>query len=354
MLKVDLHIPRDHFDIDVQLQVAAGDIIAIFGPSGCGKTSLLRAIAGLEKQATGHVSMDNEIWLDDKQSMPTHKRDIGFVFQDARLFPHLNVIDNIRFGQKRQPRHKAVFPIDQAIELLALSPLLSRDTSTLSGGEKQRVAIARALATSPKILLFDEPLAAVDMLHKHEILHYIQSLHQQLNIPMLYVSHAIDEVARLSDNLLLMAKGKCLEQGNTLEMLSRINQPFLSIEDTATVIETRVDRHDDEYGLSYLAFSGGQFIIGQTSHPAGQSVRLRIMAKDVSLTSQKPTQTSILNVFSAVIESMQAESAAQVLIRLKLGEVFLLSRVTRKSAEDLLLSPGNTVFCQIKAVSLMS
>lgn len=352
-LQVKLQIPRKDFDVNVSLSVTPGQVTSVFGPSGCGKTSLMRAIAGLENSATGVIRMGEQIWQNDGFFRPAHQRDIGYVFQDASLFPHLNVFDNLQFGLRRQPRHKRRVSLEQAIDLLALSPLLNRNIDKLSGGEKQRVAIARAVATSPAVLLFDEPLAAVDIPHKQEILRYIQSLHRELDIPMLYVSHAIDEVARLSDNLVLLEKGQQLASGKTVDLLSQLSLPFAHYEEAAAVLDTVVSGHDENYGLSLLAFAGGQIKVSRGSLAVGNKVRLRIMARDVSLTLNRHEHSSILNIFPAVIESMASEGKSQKLIRLNAGSQIILSRITAKSADELGLSPGMSVFAQVKAVSLM-
>ncbi len=350
-LRVRLNIPRKDFAINVSLTVTSGQITSVFGPSGCGKTSVMRSIAGLENSATGHIQMADEIWQNSDYFRPPHQRDIGFVFQDASLFPHLNVYENLQFGRRRQAKDKRRVSLEQAIELLALSPLLSRSVDKLSGGEKQRVAIARAVATSPSVLLFDEPLAAVDIQHKQEILRYIQSLHQELDIPMLYVSHAIEEVARLSDNLVLMEKGQQLASGKTVDLLSQLNLPFARYEEAASVIDTEVTGHEDDYGLSLLRFAEGHIRVTRGQLPLGHRVRLRIVARDVSLTLTKPQDSSILNIFPAVVESMVSDGTALKLVRLNAGGQIILSRVTAKSAERLALKPGLHLYAQVKAVS---
>ncbi len=352
-LKVKLQIPRKDFDVNVDLSVVSGEVTAVYGPSGCGKTSLMRAIAGLENSATGFITMGDQVWQDQRYFRPAHQRDIGFVFQDASLFPHLCVFDNLQFGLRRQSEHKRRVSLEQAIDLLALSPLLNRSIDTLSGGEKQRVAIARAVATSPAVLLFDEPLAAVDIAHKQDILRYIQSLHRELNIPMLYVSHALDEVARLSDNLVLLEQGRQLTSGKTVDLLSALTLPFARYEEAAAVIDTTVIGHEPAYGLSFLKFADRHFSVSRGSLQEGDKVRLRIMARDVSLTLKQPEQTSILNIFPATIESMVNDGESQRLIRLDAGGQIILSRVTAKSAAELALAPGKTVYAQVKAVSLI-
>lgn len=352
-LDVNLSIPRKDFDVNVNLSASSSQVTAVFGPSGCGKTSLMRAIAGLESSATGFIKMADQVWQDADYFRPAHQRDIGFVFQDASLFPHLNVFDNLQFGLKRQAKDKRRVSLEQAIDLLGLSPLLERSIDKLSGGEKQRVAIARAVATSPAVLLFDEPLAAVDAAHKQEILRYIQSLHCELDIPMLYVSHQMDEVARLSNNLLLLEKGQQLASGQTVEMLSQLTLPFAHYEEAAAVLDTVVTAHDANYGLSSLAFAGGQLTVSRDNLKQGDKVRLRLMARDVSLSLQHPEQSSILNILPATIESMINESHAQKLIRLNVGGQIILSRITAKSADQLQLEAGKSVFAQVKAVSLL-
>lgn len=350
-LEVKLNIPRRDFDVDVSLKVIPGEVTAVFGPSGCGKTSLMRAIAGLENTANGKVKMAGEIWQDAEFFRPPHQRDVGYVFQDASLFPHLDVYDNLQFGLKRQASDKRRVSLEQAIDLLALSPLLKRRIDKLSGGEKQRVAIARAVATSPSVLLFDEPLAAVDIPHKQEILRYIQSLHQELDIPMLYVSHAIEEVARLSDNLVLLDKGQQLASGETVDLLSQLNLPFARYEEAAAVVDSEVTGHDQGYGLSLLRFAGGHIRVTRSELPLGSRVRVRILARDVSLTLTHPADSSILNIFPAVVESMVADGTALRLVRLNAGGQIILSRVTAKSADKLGLAPGKRIYAQVKAVS---
>lgn len=352
-LTAQLTIPRKDFTIDVALTAQPGQVTSVFGPSGCGKTSLMRAIAGLENQAKGQIRMGDQIWQDSTTFRPAHQRDIGYVFQDASLFPHLNVYDNLQFGLKRQPKHKRRVSLEQAIELLALTPLLNRQIDKLSGGEKQRVAIARAVATSPAVLLFDEPLAAVDIPHKQEILRYIQSLHRELDIPMLYVSHALDEVARLSDNLVLLEKGQQLASGKTIDLLSELHLPFAHYEEAAAIVDTTVLGVDSQYGLNQLKFADTQISVSHGQLQLGDKVRLRIMARDVSLALTQPQQSSILNSVPAVIESMVDEGIAQKLIRLNAGGQVILSRITSKSADELQLKTGMPVFAQVKAVSLL-
>lgn len=352
--KASLQISRPQFDIHVEIAASAGEVTAIFGPSGCGKTSLLRAVAGLDSKATGTVEMNGEIWQNHTMFRPTHQRDIGFVFQEASLLPHLNVMQNIEYASKRQAKHKKRISLEHVINLLELSPLLKQSVENLSGGEKQRVCLARAIATSPALLLLDEPLAAVDTVHKQEILHYIQSLKNDFNIPMLYVSHAINEVAQLSDRLLLMEKGQVRAEGLTADLLSQTNLPFVAQQDAAAVFDTVVRKQEAHYGLSYLTFDSGQFIVTESDLAVQQRVRVQVLARDVSITLSQPAQSSILNIFPVTIESITPQGIAKQLLRLRIGQQILLSRITSKSLEDLSLRVGSQVFAQVKAVSLLN
>lgn len=352
-LTASLTIPRQDFDIRVSLNAEADEFTAIFGASGSGKTSLMRAIAGLEKKASGHVQVGDDVWQDAHYFKPPHERDVGFVFQDARLFPHLNVEGNLLFGRQRQPHTQLRVSLETAIELLALSSLLKRPVDELSGGEKQRVAIARAVATSPNVLLFDEPLAAVDWVHKQEILRYIQTLHRELNIPILYVSHAMDEVARLSDNLILLSQGQQLTSGRTADLMTDFDQPFAHYEGAASLIDAKVLSYDGEYDLTRLGFAGGELMVNCRDVAVGEQVRVRIMAKDVSLSTEPLSNASILNTLSATIDAMTEHGTANTLIRLKVGEHIMLSRITRKSADALHLKVGQLIYAHVKAVSLL-
>ncbi|MGA7303844.1 MAG: molybdenum ABC transporter ATP-binding protein, partial [Rhodothermales bacterium] len=212
------HIERDAFDMDVDLSVPAYGVTALFGPSGCGKTTLLRAIAGLERHSGGFLKVGDSIWQDQDVFLPPHRRPIGYVFQEASLFPHLSVRGNLDYGKKRVPDSERLLPLDQAVALLGIEPLLERKPNSLSGGERQRVAIARALAVSPRLLLMDEPLASLDLQRKQEILPYIESLRRELEIPVIYVSHLPDEVARLADHMVLLEAGRVRASGSVQEL----------------------------------------------------------------------------------------------------------------------------------------
>lgn len=353
-IEARFHIERDAFDMDVDLSVPAHGVTALFGPSGCGKTTLLRAIAGLERHGGGFLKVGNSIWQDRDVFLPPHRRPIGYVFQEASLFPHLSVRGNLDYGKKRVPDSERLLPLDQAIALLGIEPLLERKPNSLSGGERQRVAIARALAVSPRLLLMDEPLASLDLQRKQEILPYIESLRRELEIPVIYVSHLPDEVARLADHMVLLEAGRVRASGSVQELLTRLDLPLAHGLDAESMVEATVSGHDEEFQLTYLDFSGGRVTVARRDIPVGRSVRLQIAARDVSLTLARQTDTSILNVFAATVEAMSPEGGAQVTVRLKAGDVSLLARVTRKSATHLGIKPGSDVYAQVKSVALLA
>jgi molybdate transport system ATP-binding protein len=353
-IEARFHVDRGDFTLDVDLKVPARGVTAIFGPSGCGKTTLLRAVAGLEHCQEGFLRLESDIWQGEQWFLPVHKRPLAYVFQEASLFAHLDVRRNLEYGLKRVQQAKRKVSLDRAIELLGIGQLLERKPDQLSGGERQRVAIARALAVSPRLLLMDEPLAALDQSRKQEVLPYLESLHQELEIPVLYVSHSTDEVARLADHLVLLEDGRVKASGAINEMLMRLDLPMAHGDDAESLIEAEVVEHDESYGLSYLHFSGGRFCVPQKDLIVGQKVRLRIAARDISLTLRQQEDTSILNIFPAVIDEVSAEGTAQVMVRLRVGETALLSRITRKSASLLDLQPGKPVYVQIKSVALLA
>ncbi len=347
-------IPRRDFTLDVDMQIPARGVSAIFGPSGCGKTTLLRAMAGIERCDNGYLKIGEMMWQDGDHFVPTHQRPMGYVFQEASLFSHLNVRRNLEYGVKRVPSAEHRVSLERAIELLDIAPLLQRKAHQLSGGERQRVAIARALAVSPKILLMDEPLSALDQARKQEILPYLESLHDELDIPVLYVSHAPDEVARLADHLVLLEEGKVTASGPIGEMLTRLDLPLAHGSDAAALFQAQVAGHDDKFDLTYLEFPGGRFTVTRKDLPIGHSVRLRVTARDVSLTLQHQTDTSIQNIFAATVDELIPEGSAQVVVRLNCGGVPMLALLTRKSATTLELKPGKQVYVQAKSVALLS
>ncbi|HQZ56544.1 MAG TPA: molybdenum ABC transporter ATP-binding protein, partial [Ottowia sp.] len=327
--------------------------------SGCGKTTLLRAVAGLARPAPGRVVVNGQAWQDDQAGLwlPTHRRPLGVVFQEASLFEHLDVRRNLDFGRRRVPAAERRVSLAQAIELLGIGALLSRRPAQLSGGERQRVAIARALATSPRLLLMDEPLASLDAARKAELLPYFERLQRDLDIPMLYVTHSLDEVARLADDVLLLDAGRVLAHGATGALMTRLDLSLAHGDSASALIDGTLQALEPGDGLMSVRFAGGVIDCVQGhAEPArlpGQRVRLRVQARDVSLALTHARDTSILNVLPATVQALADDGPAQVLVSLALGGTPLLARITRKSAAALALAPGQRVFAQIKGVAVL-
>ena len=356
-LQIRLTLPRADFALQVDLQLPARGITVLFGASGSGKTSLLRCVAGLERAQQAHVAIAGEIWQDDATGLflPTHRRALGYVFQEASLFDHLSVRGNITYGLQRTPPARRQVALEQAVELLGIGQLMERKPQTLSGGERQRVAIARALATSPRLLLMDEPLAALDAQRKAEVLPYLERLQHTLDIPMLYVSHAIDEVASLAGHMVLLREGRVLAQGRTNELIVRLDLPLAHGDTAATVIEGTVQQHDPQDHITTVAFSGGHLmLVSPRAHATGEPIRLRVQARDVSLALTAPSDTSILNVLPATVVALGEDSPGQMMVALDAGTTRLLARVTQRSARALALAPGQPVFAQVKGIAIVN
>lgn len=351
-------VERQGFRLDVDLCLPAQGITALFGHSGSGKTTCLRAMAGLERAADGYFALGDEVWQDESRAhfLPPHRRALGVVFQEASLFPHLSVRRNMEFGQKRaNPRKPGTdHGLPEIAELLGVSALLERSPNQLSGGERQRVAIARALLSNPAILLMDEPLAALDLKRKLEILPYLERLHRELAIPIIYVSHAPDEVARLADHLVLLDAGQVVASGALNDVLSRIDLPGAFADDAGVVIEARVAEHEADE-LTRLEFPGGAIYVSRRPEPPGTPLRCRIHARDVSLALTAQTGSSILNCVNAlVVDLAPTETPGHVLVKLDAAGTPLLSRITRRSVEKLGIHPGLALRAQIKAVALLA
>ena len=340
------------FSLDVDLDLPGRGVTALFGHSGCGKTTLLRCIAGLERGA-GRLAINGEIWQDAGVFLPTHRRPLGYVFQDARLFAHLDVGGNLDYARRRAASVNSRG--DAAIvELLGLGPLLDRLPERLSGGEQQRVAIARALLSAPRLLLLDEPLAALDHARKQEILPYLERLRDELDIPVIYVSHAADEVARLADHLVVMDGGRAVAQGPLAETLARIDLPIRLGEDAGAVFAATVAERDAEWHLARVEFDGGELWVRDSGVAVGRRVRVRILARDVSLANSRHDDVSIMNLLPATVLAHAAEDhPSAILVQLRVGGTKLLARLTRRSAQRLDLAPGREVWVQIKAVALI-
>ena len=342
------------FHLDTELSIPATGVTALFGPSGAGKSTILRAIAGLDRHDNSRLRVNDQVWQDESNFMAPHERPVGYVFQEPSLFDHLDVRGNIEYGLKRIAEQERKISLDQAAQWLGLENILARRVQNLSGGERQRVAMARALAVSPSLLLMDEPLAALDQERKAEILPYLESLVRELEIPLIYVSHALEEVARLADHLVLLDGGKVLGAGPISEMLTRADLPLSRSASAEALVAATVSGFDEEYSLNYLDFPGGRFVLPGERLPMGDNVRLRVAARDVSLALELQRDTSILNVFEATVESLSPEGDAQVVVGLDTGGVSLLAHVTRKSAEVLGLEPGKRLYAQVKGVAVLS
>jgi molybdate transport system ATP-binding protein len=352
-LEARFRLRHGEFELDTEFEAPARGVTALFGPSGAGKTLLLRAIAGLERAPGGFFRVGTEIWQGPEVFVPTHRRPLGYVFQEASLFGHLTVAANLHYAERRRRGGSKHVDRRDVVRLLGIESLLDRRPAGLSGGERQRVAIARALLTGPRLLLMDEPLSALDLAGRAEIFPFLEDLHRTLDVPILYVSHAVDEVARLADHLVLLDGGRVSAAGGVTEMLTRTDLPLAGTDEAASVVEASVVEHDAEHALTYLAFPGGRFIVAGSSLDIGTAVRVRVLARDVSLTLARQEGTSILNIFPARIDEMRALDASQVAVRLDLAGVGLLSKITRKSAQALELEPGKELFVQIKAVALL-
>jgi molybdate transport system ATP-binding protein len=344
------------FRLDVDLHLPGRGVTALFGHSGAGKTTLLRCFAGLVRAGKARLSVSGEVWQDEAEGifLPTHKRPLGLVFQEASLFSHLSVRKNLEYGMKRSG-NRAAEGFDATVDLLGIRALLNRGPETLSGGERQRVAVARALLTRPRLLLMDEPLAALDLKRKLEILPYLEKLHDELDIPVLYVSHAPDEVARLSDHLVFLEDGQVIASGPLMETLARTDLPAAFSDDTGVVLEATVAAHEAD-GLTRLEFPGGQLYVSYRDKPPGNRLRCRIHASDVSLALTSHEDSSILNRLPAIVRCVVAtDTPGHVLAQLAVpGGPALLARITERSRLALKIAPGQAVIAQIKSVALLA
>ncbi|QOQ77221.1 molybdenum ABC transporter ATP-binding protein [Pseudomonas poae] len=359
MIDVRLQMHYSGFALDVDLKVPGRGVTALYGHSGSGKTTCLRCIAGLERAEDGFVQINDDVWQDSRNGVfvPPHKRALGYVFQEASLFPHLSVRANLEFGLKRIPRTLRRVDMAHATELLGIGHLLERHPQHLSGGERQRIGIARALLTSPQLLLMDEPLAALDSKRKGEILPYLERLHDELDIPLLYVSHAQDEVARLADHIVLLSDGKALASGPIGETLARLDLPLALGDDAGVVIDGSVSTYDDHYQLLTLQLPDSALSIRVAHAPLalGKQLRIKVQARDVSLSLQAQEASSILNRLPVTVaEEISADNNAHVLVRLDAGGTPLLARITRFSRDQLQLHPGQALWAQIKAVAVLA
>jgi molybdate transport system ATP-binding protein len=332
-IELKYSVQKGEFRLDVDTHIPGSGITGVFGESGSGKTTLLRCIAGLERGG---------------DSTAIHERRIGYVFQEPQLFAHLSVRRNIEYGRRRN--QGATHSVDEIAKLLDVHSLLDRSTDQLSGGEAQRVSIARVLCQSPRLILMDEPLSGLDERRRSEVLPYLDKLHAESSVPIIYVSHNIDEICRLSDHLLILDSGSIVAAGGLQATLSRTDLPQIGGGNAGAVIEATSRRYDEEFDLTAFDSSAGEILVA--GRHDSESLRLRIAASDVSLSRTPAESSTILNILPAIIESITAESSSTELLRLKLGDNVLLSRITRRSLRQLNLQVGEPVFAQIKSVTV--
>lgn len=349
-LVVRLAAPLGGFVLDLDFEAPAQGVTVVFGPSGAGKTTLLRAVAGLDRHGGARIVLGGETWQDDGTFVPVHRRGLGMVFQEAGLFEHLTVRGNLEYGAKRSGA--GVGAVAQAAELAGVTALLDRRPATLSGGQRQRAAIARALAAAPRLLLLDEPLASLDAAARRDLMGCLERLHAKLAIPVLYVTHARDEMARLADHLVLLDEGRVQAAGPAADLLVRLDLPLAHAPEAEAIVPAVIAGHDERHHLALLDSPAGRLCIVGDGAPVGAEVRLRVAARDVSLALEAPAATSILNVLPAVVREVAPTGDAQVTVRLDAGGAALLARVTRKSAAALDLRPGLTLFAQVKSVAV--
>ena len=378
---IDAHFTHcyDDFVLDVDLALPAKGVTVLYGQSGSGKTTLLRCLAGLVHAPGGVLNVDGDQWQGDEVFVPTHKRPIGYVFQEPSLFEHLTVEGNLSYSQKRVDlagSSGSVLSSKEVIELLGIENLMQRKPNQLSGGEKQRVAIARALFSQPELLLMDEPLASLDTQRKREILPYLEKLRLELKIPIVYVTHSIDELSRLADWVVVLDQGRVVANGSLADVLTALDSP-MQLDYAGIVLETTILSREAQWDLMRVSFIGGELLLADNGRAEGETLRVRVDARDVSLTLSQHTDTSILNALPAtVIEISACLSQDAVLVKLGLGHQsaaaldeskamdeqskasrdsneMLLSRITRRSAEHLALAVGSQVWAQIKSVAVL-
>lgn len=357
MIDIDVKKSYDRFNIEASLKLESNGITALFGRSGAGKTSIANIIAGLLHPDQGRVMLGDTVLCDTDRgiSLPPEKRRIGYVFQQARLFPHLSVARNLTYGWRRRASADHNINPDDVIDLLGLQRQLAQQPGSLSGGERQRVAFGRAVLSNPDLLIMDEPLSSLDAARKYEILPFIERLRDQFAIPILYVSHSMDEIIRLADDLVLMDDGKVAAQGKVEDLTSRLDlRPLTGRYEAGSVISVTVAGHDTEYCLTKLEFSGGRFFVPQIDAMPGTTVRLQIRARDVSIMKSRPQDTSELNIFSGTIAEIaapasSAESHCDICVDIG---VPLWARLTRYSLNKMRLEPGSQVFASVKSTSV--
>lgn len=345
---------HNSFTLDVDIKMPGWGVSAIFGPSGSGKTTLLRCIAGLQRVKGGELVVNGDTWQSEKYFRPPHKRRLGYVFQESSLFTHLTAHENLGYALKRSGNPHMHKRYQRVAALLGIQPVLQRYPSQLSGGERQRVAIARALLIDPHLLLMDEPLASLDASRKQEVLPYLERLREEFRLPIVYVSHSFDEVARLADYLIVLDEGAVAARGTVAEVLSRVDLPARLGEDVGVLVTARVVERDTRWHLARAVFDGGELWLADGGDAVGQTIRLRILARDVSVTLTSQQDTSILNRLEAeVLDVVPDVDDAMSLVRLRISGTTAIARITRRSVAHLQLGAGSRVWAQVKSVAVM-
>lgn len=351
--KLQLVYPGRAFKLDVDLTLPAAGVTGIFGSSGSGKTTLLRCIAGLEK-ANGQVIINDNCWQRDDLFVPTHQRDLGYVFQESSLFEHLTAEQNMAYAIRRTRTAVSNDEISHIVSLMDLEHLKDQYPGSLSGGERQRVAMARALLARPKLLLMDEPLASLDVARRNEILPYLERATTDFDMPVLYVSHAIEEISRLADYLVVMDEGQVVVSGTLAETLSSLDLTLPSGEEAGVVIQGRITSRESAWHLLRVSISGGELWVRDSGKATGEDIRIRVLARDVSLARSAYEDTSIQNrVLASILEVVDDSDPAMSLVRLQAGDDYLIARLTRRAVSDLKLRVGDRVWAQIKTAAMV-
>ncbi|MWJ26920.1 molybdenum ABC transporter ATP-binding protein [Halomonas sp. ZH2S] len=347
-LQARFYVEHGDFTLDVEFSIPSYGVTALFGRSGSGKTTILRCLAGLERLDGSRLRLGDEVWQDAERFVPVHQRALGYVFQEASLFPHLSVRGNLLYGYQRVATAERSVTFDETVALLGLENLLERYPDKLSGGQRQRVSIGRALLTSPRLLLMDEPLAALDDTSKAEILPWLERLHESLSIPLVYVSHSIDEVARLADHMLLLENGRVLAQGPLQEMLTRPDLPLARSGNASTVLNATLVDQDAQHHLSVLECGGERLLVSRQNASPGQRLRVRVTARDVAIALRPPAGSSVSNCLAAQVESISDDpQPCHVLVGLAFGDQKLIARIARHAHEQLGLTPGMPVYALV-------
>ncbi|MCM8534969.1 MAG: molybdenum ABC transporter ATP-binding protein [Lentisphaeraceae bacterium] len=354
MLDFSFDFKKGNFHINIQESLPTEGVTAIFGPSGCGKTSLLRALAGLDYYSTSTIKMNETTWQDGSLTVPTHQRNIGFIFQEPNLFPHLTVEENLKFGLIRTLKNLQKIDFKCVVSVLNIEDFSQRDPHQLSKGQKQRVAIGRALLSSPKILLMDEPLSGLDTQSKSEIIPYLEKVSKQFHLPIIFVTHDLAEISQFTDQVLFLDNGRSTNFLPITEAFNSLNSPLNKSHSPQSIIETKIDSHDEGYFLTYLSFPGGKITVPMINKSIGENLKIRVPSQGVSITLKKAIDTSVQNILSGTVEEIKLFDQAKVYIQIDCEGVKLIAAITKKSLDELKLQKGLNIYIQIKSVEILT